>query len=369
MRFGLFILALLLCNLYSQKTKANEESIYYEDIKPIVVWVKKYKKVKGTHNEFNLSQNTREYSELTEKCRNPINNFLAIVPTIFGTSIFDDPDSIPSSTEAPMQLFLGRGVDPVNKDTINELLATCDSLVKSVIAVQDSARSYAEKKAAEKLEKQKIETERRNKVAFENKLDEYTAQVVESYTCLGLMNKGQKEKEEWYGEVKAIAKQHQFSGVYPNGMESYVEYLKENSSSPVERTLIRIAPGDNFNSYDQARDIVFYSNDNSGTVLAVRNRNQEVMGSRLKAKWVAFLSLGSYETILGTRKQYFLIEEIDGEQVGLPDFVATGPAYCAIDKEKLKVAVDFIKSSKKEDVLIRKLNESFDNHGLPRMSL
>lgn len=369
MNYRQLLLTLLACTLSSFQANAKPESIYYEDIKPIVVWALEYKTVKEAHNGFNLAQNTREYSEFTEKCRTPLNNFLNMVPSKFGTSVFDDPDSIPSSAEAPMIFFSGLGVNPVNQKTIGELVSTCDKYVKDLISIQDSTQARIDQKKAEKLEKLHQESEKRKQAAFEVKLSEHTSLVVESLTCLELMKKDQSEKEEWFEKVRTIAEQHHFSNVYVNGMGSYIDHLKETSDSPIERTLIRMSPRDDFKSFDQIKDIVFYSNDNSEIVLAARQKEQVVMGSRLNVQWVAFLELGNYETILRTRKQYFLIEKVDGERLGLPNISATESTFCAINNEKLEEAVSFIKNSGKEDVLIRKLNESFDHHGLPRARL
>lgn len=369
MNYRQLLLILFTWPLSSFQVSAKPESIYYEDIKPIVVWALEYKTVKEAHSGFNLAQNTREYSEFTEKCRTPINNFLNMIPSNFGTSVFEDPDSIPSSAEAPMIFFSGLGVNPVNQNTIGELVSTCDKYVENLISIQDSTQARIDKKKAEKLEKQHQEAEKRKQAAFEVKLNEYTSLVVESLTCLELLKKDQSEKEEWFGKVRAIAEQHHFTNVYVNGMGSYIDHLKETSDSPVKRTLIRMSPRDDFKSFDQAKDIVFYSNDYSEIVLAARQKDQVVMGSRLNVQWVAFLELGSYETILGTRKQYFLIEKVDGERLGLPNLSAAESTYCAINNEKLEEAVKFIKNNGKEDVLMRELNESFDRHGLPRTSM
>lgn len=365
MKSRLLFLFLLVCGLYSRQAIAKPEVIHYEVVKPIVVWAKEHKRTKETYSEFNLSQNTPEYSEFSEKCKTPMRDMLSRIYTAFGASAIVDPDSIPSSRETNMLMFAGLGI--VNKDSINELVSKCEFLVKDVIAIQESRHADIEKKKREALEKKERELAKQKYIAFESNLDEHVSFIVESYTCLGLLQKTQRNIDEWYEKVKSVSKQNGFSGVYVNGVKSYIENLKKTASSPVEGTLIRVKPGDYFKSYDQAENIVFYSDDVSETVLAVRNTNQVVMGARLNAQWIEFLKLGSYVTVLGNRKQYFLVKQVDGKQLGLPDGFTMETQYCAISNEDLAKALKFIKNNKKEDILIRRLNDSFDKNGLSRI--
>lgn len=365
MKSRLLFLFLLVCALYSWQAIAKPEVIHYEVVKPIVVWAKEHKRTKETYSEFNLSQNTSEYSEFSGKCKTPMRDMLSRIYTAFGESAIVDPDSIPSSRETNMLMFAGLGI--VNKDSISELVAKCEYLVEGVIAIQESRRASIENKNREALETKEKEHAKQKHIAFESKLDEHVSFVVESCTCLGLLQKTQRNIDEWYEKVKIVAKQNRFSGVYVNGVKSYIENLKNTASSPVERTLIRVKPSDHFKSYDQAENIAFYSDDDSETVLAVRNTNQVVMGARLKAQWIEFLKLGSYVTVLGSRKQYFLIKEVDGKQLGLPNGFTMETQYCAISNENLAKAIKFIKDNKKEDILIRSLNDSFDKNGLSQV--
>lgn len=354
---------------WNLNASAEQQKIYYEEVKPILVWVKEYLETKKKYNEFNLSQTTREYDEFDEHCRKPVNNLLRAIYSLFGSSLINDIDSVPDSSGVSAAFFGSFGSNPPNKQSVSNLLLQCDELVNEVIVVQKAAHDRAEKKKQEKYEADQRERESKKKASFDKQLSAHVSLVVESYTCLALLDKSKRQQEAWYQDVTAIAKHNGFVGVYSRGMESYIKKLQESAASPVSNTLIRMSPTDSYKAFDQANGLVLYSNDYSGVVLAEKANSVVVMGSELNADWIAFVRLGSYDTILGTRKQFFMIERIDGQKIGLPNSAPDDSQYCAISKDQMEEAMTFIKNSQKDDVLIRQLNESFDKHGLPRMSL